>query len=319
MGQKAFFATSQVDVRIARYIVAVADYGTLRAAAKHLYVSEPALSQAIRTTEQKWGIALFERSGRKLFLTDVGRHVLPVMRQLCDTAERAHEQIASARAQRQETCRIGVVAFTVAGVSKALPDLLIKHPTLRVEVYEASSNDILQRARQDVMDVGFVLGFRHFSEDLWEPRGFRRELVKPGRLMILVSRSARFAVKSCITWEELARLPLIVFPKGFMIRDLLVETLGLAVEQHIVFTGEPGELHYLPLRLGRGVMVIPDFTLSFTPPAASFRAIPIEPIMPVELTAILPGNVPPPAPAQDLIRLLRNQLDRAAKAEYLKN
>jgi DNA-binding transcriptional LysR family regulator len=56
-----------------RYIVAVAEYGTITRAAQTLHMGQPALTQAIRALERELGAELFERTSRGLILTDAGR------------------------------------------------------------------------------------------------------------------------------------------------------------------------------------------------------------------------------------------------------
>lgn len=61
-----------MTIRHLNIFVAVADYGSMSAAATHLYLSQPTVSQAIRELEKHYNVLLFERLGKKLYLTERG-------------------------------------------------------------------------------------------------------------------------------------------------------------------------------------------------------------------------------------------------------
>ena len=65
-----------MTIRHLNIFLAVAEYGTMSAAAEHLYLSQPTVSQAVRELEQHYNCLLFERLGKKLYLTDQGRLLL---------------------------------------------------------------------------------------------------------------------------------------------------------------------------------------------------------------------------------------------------
>lgn len=60
-----------MTIRYLTIFLAVAEYGTMSAAAKQLYLSQPTVSQAIREMEQHYHGLLFERLGKKLYLTEL--------------------------------------------------------------------------------------------------------------------------------------------------------------------------------------------------------------------------------------------------------
>lgn len=62
----------KMTIRHLNIFVAVADYGSMSAAATHLYLSQPTVSQAIRELEKHYNGLLFERLGKKLYLTERG-------------------------------------------------------------------------------------------------------------------------------------------------------------------------------------------------------------------------------------------------------
>lgn len=78
-----------MELRVLRYFLAVADHGSVSAAAEHVRVAQPAISRQLRGLEAELGVALFVRSGRNLRLGPAGRRFLPIARDLVGRADGA--------------------------------------------------------------------------------------------------------------------------------------------------------------------------------------------------------------------------------------
>ena len=69
-----------------RYLIAIAEYGSINAAAQNLYASQSNLSTAIKELEQELGISIFTRSNRGVTLTNDGTELLGYARQVIEQA-----------------------------------------------------------------------------------------------------------------------------------------------------------------------------------------------------------------------------------------
>ncbi|WP_424808584.1 LysR family transcriptional regulator [Rhodococcus sp. 27YEA15] len=86
-----------MDLHFVTYFVAVVDHGGVTKAARALYISQPSLSQAIRTLERRLGATLFDRTGRGLVLTDAGRDFDLAARRILADVDRARAKVAAVR------------------------------------------------------------------------------------------------------------------------------------------------------------------------------------------------------------------------------
>jgi DNA-binding transcriptional LysR family regulator len=86
-----------VELRALRCFVAVADSGSVSLAAQRLHTAQPSLSRQLQRFEAELGLALFDRSQRRLVLSPAGRRFLPVARDLVTRAELARETVAALR------------------------------------------------------------------------------------------------------------------------------------------------------------------------------------------------------------------------------
>lgn len=118
-----------MTIRYLTIFLAVAEYGTMSAAAKHLYLSQPTVSQAIREMEQHYHGLLFERLGKKLYLTERGKLLLSHARDLVSQFEQLEELMLSQgqneRFQLGTTLTVGTcLAPTLIGeLEETLPGL----------------------------------------------------------------------------------------------------------------------------------------------------------------------------------------------------
>jgi DNA-binding transcriptional LysR family regulator len=86
-----------MELRHLRYFVAVADHKSFTAAARHVHVSQSALSGQIRGLEEEIGVTLFERNNRVVCLSPGGTVFLEEARQILSHAERAREMAGGLR------------------------------------------------------------------------------------------------------------------------------------------------------------------------------------------------------------------------------
>jgi DNA-binding transcriptional LysR family regulator len=86
-----------VELRLLEYFLAAVDRGGVTKAAEALYVAQPSLSQAIRGLERELGVELFDRSRRRLTLTDAGRAFAVTARKITKDVERARAEVHAVR------------------------------------------------------------------------------------------------------------------------------------------------------------------------------------------------------------------------------
>ncbi|MEN8585092.1 LysR substrate-binding domain-containing protein [Burkholderia sp. RS01] len=143
-----------VEVRQARYFIAVAEELNFSRAAGRLRMSQPPLSQAILQLERQLGTTLLTRSSRSVLLTEAGNLFLEQCRLLVGASERAHEVAALANGGLAGTLRIGAVT---SAFSETLPQILQRfrasRPLVELQVQEIDSHqgrDALERRELDV-------------------------------------------------------------------------------------------------------------------------------------------------------------------------
>lgn len=167
----------RVDLHLVTYFVAVVDHGGITKAAQTLYISQPSLSQAIRTLERRLGTTLFERTGRGLELTDAGRALDVAARRILADVARAKQRVAAVR--ELGAGRVEIVtysAFSVDPIVDLVRRFRARHPAVTVVVSDADGpagvHDALRlgEAEIGVTDLSFeyagMVGAPLFEQEL---------------------------------------------------------------------------------------------------------------------------------------------------------
>jgi DNA-binding transcriptional LysR family regulator len=120
-----------MEVRLARYFIAVAEELHFGRAAHRLHMSQPPLSQAIQALERDLGVQLLHRTSRQVGLTKAGEVLLQHSRQLVRDADRARAAVQRTREGYSGELIIGAVASAFTDI---LPAALGRYRTLRPDV-----------------------------------------------------------------------------------------------------------------------------------------------------------------------------------------
>ena len=144
-----------LDVRRLRLLSELHERGTVTAVAQALAYTPSAVSQQLATLEREAGVALLERDGRRLRLTDAGRGLVEHAAAVIARLELAESELAAA-AGEEVAGRVRVAAFQTAASGLVLPLLgamAAEHPKLRLELIEMEAEEGLDLLRRGEVDL----------------------------------------------------------------------------------------------------------------------------------------------------------------------
>lgn len=161
---------ARIDLRQLGVLLAIAQTGSLAAAARMLGVSQPTVAHHLDVLEASIGTAVVRRGPRGAVLTDVGRVLTP-------QAEVIMDRLSSAVTEAQGLARAGVATLRVGTFSSAggvlLPAAIgeVRRRTeVRVELREAETIDLLADLAADALHVALV--YNDSTEPLAIPEGW---------------------------------------------------------------------------------------------------------------------------------------------------
>jgi molybdate transport repressor ModE-like protein len=154
------------DVRELRIVKAVADAGSITGAALELGYSQPAVSQQLKRLEQRLGIAVVERVGRSVRLTDAGRVLARHATAVTTALDAAAGELAERQGQR--AARVRLMAFPSASptvVPRLLADLAVRHPGISLTYVEAEPPEAVEAVRDDRTDIALTFSYPGDRDD----------------------------------------------------------------------------------------------------------------------------------------------------------
>ena len=140
------------------YIVAVDTYRHFATAAEACHVTQPRLSMQIQKLEDELGLLVFDRSRQPVVPTETGLAVLMQARDVLRAAQRIPEIISESRNDFQGDLRIGIIP-TLAPylLPYFIGEFIGKYPAVSVQIQELVTEQIVERLRNGLIDVGLVV------------------------------------------------------------------------------------------------------------------------------------------------------------------
>ena len=192
-----------------RYAVAIADAGTFTAAAESVRVSQSGVSLQVAKLERELGVALFDRSPRRVELTAAGRTLLPLMREALARVDAIGASAAAIRGVLLGSLRLGAVTgLQWERLVDALTAMHERHPGVDVRLGEGASADLIAAVRAGELDLAVAA---------WaggDPEGLDHRIVVDDAICAIVAPGHPWASRSRIATAELLRADLIALPHG---------------------------------------------------------------------------------------------------------
>jgi DNA-binding transcriptional LysR family regulator len=199
-----------MEIRELRAFTAVAEEGSLSAAARTLHVSQSALSQTILSLERQLGVQLLERRSSGVTATDAGTILLREARALLAQHDQALAAVTGQAAASAEPLRAGIPLELPADLLPgALAEVRAVFPRTRVDISHASSAAQLAALKAGELDVALV-------RELPVDPGFDAVLVVEEAMGVLLatSHASELAGPSGVWLHQLADLEWVGFSRA---------------------------------------------------------------------------------------------------------
>ncbi|WP_449412490.1 LysR family transcriptional regulator [Pandoraea soli] len=149
---------ANIDVRLLRYFIAVAETGHMTRAAERLGIGQPPLSQQIRVLEGQLGVTLFERLPRGMALTDAGQAFLGDAYEVVRKLDQAVDDVRRVAAGIKGRLSVGLTSS--AALHPFVPTVIRTFrsdaPAVSLMLDESSTSELLDGLRDGHLDVAFV-------------------------------------------------------------------------------------------------------------------------------------------------------------------
>lgn len=241
-------------LRQLEYFVALAQERHFARAASACYVSQPALSEAIRKLEQELKVPLVRRGQKFEGLTPEGERLVHWARRILADRDALQQEVAALQTGLTGSLRLGVVPAAATTVALLTDPFCAAHPLVRVKLEtNLRSAGIVERIRQFDLDAGIIYPDRQDTDDLLVTPLYQEEQV------LLVGADLLVGKTNTMDWADALQLPLCLLSEGMRGRQLIddaLATLDLVVTPQLE-TDSVGAL-FAHVGTGRWASVVPQ-------------------------------------------------------------
>jgi DNA-binding transcriptional LysR family regulator len=200
---------SELEFRQLGYFVAVAEELHFGRAATRMFISQPALSQAIAGLERTLDVQLFARTRQNVELTEAGTELLRHARGML--ADRLDTVAAVRRVDRGEAgvLHVGIALLAEGEVAPAFGALATEFPDVLLDRSSATSERLLASLQRRDLHAAIV----HQVPALATHEGIEWEVIRHGRLAALVHEASPFAGRDSVALADLSEQTFLVPPR----------------------------------------------------------------------------------------------------------
>ena len=245
-----------MNIRDMEYLVTVADLSSFSRAPEQCNVSQPTLSAQIKKLEQTLQTPIFERSNKKVMVTETGAEIIKAARRLLHEAETIREIGRLAQDPRSGTFRLGAFPTLSTYIFPQLVPLVKEAlPKLRLILVEDKTAALIKRLKRGELDAALI------ALPITEDSLVSKKLFED-KFRLAVPLDHKLAQEPQVRMTDLSRHRLLLLEEGHCLRDQAMEVCQLtgAAEQDFRATGL--ETLRQMVKAGTGITLMPEIAIS---------------------------------------------------------
>lgn len=244
-----------MELRQLRYLVALADEHHFTRAAAREHVAQPALSQQILRLEAELGLALVQRTTRRVALTEAGELMVARARRVLAEVASAQAEVAGLRGLRTGQVTVGAMhTMGPVDLSALLADFRDAYPGVELSVREQASEELAEMLRADELDLAFLSVTERIGS-----HGLSLHRLVEEELVVVLPLHHELAQRSeGLALAALAQDTFISFREGSRLRELLVSAgHSVGFQPHVALESNDARRICSLVSRGLGVAILP--------------------------------------------------------------
>lgn len=147
----------KLETRSLELVLAIADHGTMTQAARHIHLTQSALSHHLLQLEARMQVPLFHRLGRRMLPTPAGQRIVELARRVLPELQAAEEQMAAEAAGRTAVLRLSTECYTTySWLPRVVAPFRRRHPGVEVRIVAEATAAPLDALRDRQIDLAIV-------------------------------------------------------------------------------------------------------------------------------------------------------------------
>lgn len=196
------------------YILEIYRCGSMNKAAQNLFISQSAISTAIREMEEELGIRIFHRSNRGIALTDDGRELLTQITPIVEKSRKITRYYEERQASNR--VKLSIAAQRYPFCAKAFVEFLhlLDEPRIEVSLKEMEMSSVIDEVAQQTSDVGIIFVSdmtEHYIRRILDSKNLEFQQLVKIRPHVFMRKEHPLATEESVSLEQLHRYPYVVF------------------------------------------------------------------------------------------------------------
>lgn len=248
---------THLTLRQLRAFCFVAQEQSMTRAAENLFLTTSALSMLIRSLEEELGLRLFERTTRRVMLTDAGAQLLPTALRTLEQLDSTVSLLQATHLKQSESLTIATSPLLAASLIPAvIAQFRHEFPGVKFELLDVPVADVAEAVRSGKADIGVCTSGQ-------ESRDLKSEVILQDALCVACPEGHVLASLDTVEWSDLVDFPLILLKPGTGLRNLLEKPMRRWAGQ-LRLEYEVANIHTVLglVGAGLGVSVLPAYSLA---------------------------------------------------------
>lgn len=234
-----------------KFIVAVAQERNFRRAAEKCFVTQPALSLAIKKLEEELNVMIFERSRKDISLTEIGKKIVEQAEKVLDEAGRIKQLAELGKNQLKGTLKLGLIhSIGPYLLPEIIPILRKTAPEMPLELEENLTANLESQLRNGVIDVAIIaLPF--------DVPGLQHKALYDEEFDVVVPSHHHWATRTYINPEELSDEKVLLLNSGHCFSNQVTQACPELSRKGEVLQGNSLETIRNMVASNLGITVLP--------------------------------------------------------------
>ncbi len=200
------------------YFVSVVKNNSITKTSEELYVSQPAVSLAIKALEKELGVPLFIRNNNKLYLTEGGKHLVELAKPILEKFESIPQDMADYIATHS-SIRVGIPPVIGAFMFPPVFDAFShQYPSIQLDLKELNSQDNQKAAVLEEIDVCLTIIYKNKVN-----AGLDYLKIGETELFFCVRKDHPFANKKAVSIKEIGNTPILLLQPGSLQYQIVMD------------------------------------------------------------------------------------------------
>ena len=198
-------------------------------ASDQLFISQSTLSKHIKALERELNVELFERTTRRVRLTEHGRVFLPFARKIAACAREARVALADASDNERHIIDIGSIPVMVPyGITNLLHHFERENPNVRLRIFEGEADELKARLRNSTLDLAFIREWDGSARADDGDEEFATIDFAEDQLAAVLPIGHPLASRPSVDLGDLANEEFLLLPEGTVMNALITDACGVA-------------------------------------------------------------------------------------------